>query len=174
MLDNINILITVGPDILNQKMSKDTIRQAIEIESDRVRNMLISNSDSPAQKRMDIERQLKQTKKMFESAKEGTELYDWFNKKANMIRFGAFIDALYSRLTGLSEMININVVGENSASEVLIIQARRSSINYTLYNTDESTNDNSSVADDMNVPEDMVNGYLEDLSNIANSIKKKV
>lgn len=91
-----------------------------------------------------------------------------------MIRFGAFIDALYSRLTGLSEMININVVGENSASEVLIIQAMRSGINYTLYNTTKSTADNSSVADDMNLPEDMINGYLEDLSNIANSIKKKV
>ena len=50
----------------------------------------------------------------------------------------------------------------------------RSGMNYTLYNTKESTNDNSSVADDMNVPEDMVNGYLEDLSNIANSVKKKV
>lgn len=174
MLDNINILITVGPDILNQKMSKDTIQQAIEIESNRVRNMLMSNSDTPTQQRVEIERKFKQTKKIFESAKEGTELYDWFNKKANMIRFGAFIDALYNRLTGLSEMININVVGENSASEVLIIQAKRSSMNYTLYSTKESTNDNSSVADDMNIPEDMLNGYLEDLSNIANSIKKKV
>lgn len=174
MLDNINILITVGPDILNQKMPKDTIRQAIEIESNRVRDMLMSNSDTPTQQRVEIERQLAQTKKMFESVKEGTELYDWFNKKANMIRFGAFIDALYSRLTGLSEMININVVGENSASEVLIIQAMRSGINYTLYNTTKSTADNSSVADDMNLPEDMINGYLEDLSNIANSIKKKV
>lgn len=174
MLDNINILITVGPDILNQKMPKDIIRQAIEIESNRVRDMLMSNSDTPTQQRIEIERQLAQTKKMFESAKEGSELYDWFNKKANMIRFGAFIDALYSRLTGLSEMININVVGENSASEVLIIQAMRGGMNYTLYNTKESTDDNSSVADDMNVPEDMVNGYLEDLSNIANSVKKKV
>ena len=174
MLDNINILITVGPDILNQKMPKDTIRQAIEIESNRVRDMLMSNSDTPTQQRVEIERQLAQTKKMFESAKEGTELYDWFNKKANMIRFGAFIDALYNRLTGLSEMININVVGENPASEVLIMQAKRGGVNYTLYDTKESTNDNSSVADDMNVPEDMVNGYLEDLSNIANSVKKKV
>ena len=174
MLDNINILITVGPDILNQKMPKDTIQQAIEIESNRVRNMLMSNSDTPTQQRVEIERKLEQTKKMFESAKEGTELYDWFNKKANMIRFGAFVDALYSRLTGLSEMININVVGENSASDVLIMQAKRGSVNYTLYSTTESTNDNSSVADDMNVPEDMVNGYLEDLSNITNSVKKKV
>lgn len=174
MLDNINILITVGPDILNQKMPKDTIRQAIEIESNRVRDMLMSNSDTPTQQRVEIERQLAQTKKMFESAKDGTELYDWFNKKANMIRFGAFIDALYNRLTGLSEMININVVGENSASEVLIMQAKRGGVNYTLYDTKESTNDNSSVADDMNVPEDMVNGYLEDLSNISNSVKKKV
>lgn len=174
MLDNINILITVGPDILNQKMSKDIIQQAIEIESNRVRNMLMSNSDTPTQQRIEIERQLKQTKKIFESAKEGTELYDWFNKKANMIRFGAFIDALYGRLTGLSETINVNVVEENSASEVLILQAKRSGMNYTLYDTVKSTTDNSSVADDMNVPEDMINGYLEDLSNIANSIKKKV
>ena len=84
MLDNINILITVGPDILNQKMPKDTIRQAIEIESNRVRDMLMSNSDIPTQQRIAIERQLEQVKKMFESAKEGTEVYDWLNKKANM------------------------------------------------------------------------------------------
>ena len=174
MLDNINILITVGPDILNQKMSKDTIRQAIEIESNRLRNMYIYNSDITVEARVDLERKLRQTKEIFNSVKEGTELYDWFNKKANMIRFGAFIDALYGRLTGLSEMINVNVVGENSASEVLILQAKRSGMNYTLYDTVKSTTDNSSVADDMNMPEDMINGYLEDLSNISNSIKKKV
>lgn len=174
MLDNINILITVGPDILNQKMSKDTIRQAIEIESNRLRNMYIYNSDITVEASVDLERKLRQTKEIFNSVKEGTELYDWFNKKANMIRFGAFIDALYGRLTGLSEMINVNVVGENSASEVLILQAKRSGMNYTLYDTVKSTTDNSSVADDMNVPEDMINGYLEDLSNIGNSIKKKV
>lgn len=174
MLDNINILITVGPDILNQKMPKDAIKQAIEIESKRILSMLYSNSATPEAHRVKIERELKELKDGLEFAQEGTELYDWLNKKANQIRFGRFIDVLYSRLTGLSEMININVVGENSASEVLIIQAMRGGMNYTLYNTGESTNDNSSVADDMNVPEDMISGYLEDLSNIANSIKKKV